>query len=285
MEDYGQDYGQCFRIYSDIHLDHEFGIHGLKHTTDDFLNNWELFWQPPKSEYDIQDILILAGDLAHSQMPFICMPDGSPNPWLANLSQRFKYVVIVFGNHDYYGCDIETAIPYAKAMIEELKNVFILDNEVLLIDNLKILGTTLWTNLKHNGIVDQSPARIMNDYGYISHDASPNLRLRPEYIQSLHEEAIQFLKDNAYKDHENQKVIVITHHSPTNASRFHTTYRNLYVTPIEDILSDVDIVVFGHTHESCNTVIDGVRYLSNARGYVSGTRINDLFDDYSILPF
>ena len=187
----------------------------------------------------------------------------------------------MFGNHDYWGCDIETAILNAKCLISELGNVSILDNDVLIIDDMKFVGTTLWTDLSNTGLYRAD--QVMNDYVYISHDNSSTLRLRPEYIQTLHTHAIEFLKENAVRDYPEQKLIVITHHSPTNASTFRGKYRNLYVTPIEDILKNADVVCFGHTHEYLKTKINNTLYYSNARGYVGGYRQNHHFDEMGMI--
>ena len=269
------------RCYSDVHLDHEFDIHDFKFSHENFLKHWNLFWQPPVTEYDKEDILILNGDIAHSQLTFITDENHNPNPWLKNLSERFKHVIIVFGNHDYWGCDIETAILNAKCLISELGNVSILDNDVLIIDDMKFVGPTLWTDLSKTGLYRAD--QVMNDYVYISHDNSSTLCLRPEYIQTLHTHAIEFLKENAVRDYPEQKLIVITHHSPTNASTFRGKYRNLYVTPIEDILKNADVVCFGHTHEYLKTRINNTLYYSNARGYVGGYRQNQHFDEMGMI--
>ena len=269
------------RLYTDIHLDHEFDIHGLAFSHENFLNNWQLFWQPPATEFDKDDILVLGGDIAHSQLAFITDEKGNPNPWISNLSNRFKHVIIVFGNHDFWGCDIETAIPMAKIMVSELENVSILDNDVLIIDNTKFVGTTLWTDMTNYGL--QRADQVMNDYKFIKHDNSSSLRLRSEYIQTIHEFSVNFLKENVVRDYPDQQLVVITHHSPTNASAYRGKYRNFYVTPLEEILKNADVVCFGHTHEYLKTYIGNTLYCSNARGYVGGYRQNQDFDEMCLI--
>ena len=114
---------QIFQYYSDLHLEHQ-----------KQLINIELI------QHIYPENLILAGDIGNPYMK---------NYWdfLHNESKIFTRVFLICGNHEYYGSSILQTNAYIKRQLKlsGLKNVYFLDNDVFQIDNIKIIGSTLWS--------------------------------------------------------------------------------------------------------------------------------------------
>src|ERR1035437_1024565 len=78
------------RVYSDIHLDHYSSRASSKFE--------KAFWYPPELPDDKDTTLILAGDLWMGTK-FI---EWAGLCWIGIVAKRFKEVLIVLGNHDYW---------------------------------------------------------------------------------------------------------------------------------------------------------------------------------------
>ena len=78
-----------YRLFSDMHLD----MYVQKKFQPSQL------WEPEVLPEDSESTLILAGDIWHSKKPFAF----SNYSWFGKMTQRFKYVLVVLGNHDFWG--------------------------------------------------------------------------------------------------------------------------------------------------------------------------------------
>jgi len=134
-------------LTSDIHSEH------AKSNANPFIDYENLQFNYPEKT----DVVVLAGDIGDSTYGLI---------WARN---RFKdnEIIYVPGNHEYYGNDlsvIETMIVTAKQF-----GIHLLDNDSVILDGVRFLGSTLWTNFD-----DHSPEAIANveqtiiDYQWIT---------------------------------------------------------------------------------------------------------------------
>lgn len=57
-------------------------------------------------------------------------------------------VIYVPGNHEFYGHDINLA---AELRVAAPENIAVLSDDVLLLDGVRFLGSTLWTDFKLHG--------------------------------------------------------------------------------------------------------------------------------------
>ena len=125
------------RVVSDLHL--EFGA--LKLSARD------------------ADVLIAAGDIDVGEAGL---------KWL----QQFHCPVIyVAGNHEYWGEDL---ISFTRQLTQSAGggNVHYLENSKVVIDGVRFLGCTLWTNFKAaDARVMDEMLRVMNDFRFISKGA------------------------------------------------------------------------------------------------------------------
>lgn len=254
------------RIFSDIHLD--FDVPNVP-----FVNKFDKLWKPDPLLTDKESALILAGDIWHSKKPF----SFKGKSWIADMSQQFKYVIIVLGNHDFWGGDIqEEYLNYRTSIAsQDLFNVFLLQNSSLYFDGLKIIGATLWTDYLDENHVCFSNAEIsgMKDYVFINDGEK---KISAKRLLAEHKQSKNYIFENTQKDYADQKIVVITHHSPSYKSRaehlindankitiglYHSNFDNLIAK------SKIDLWIHGHSHYAVNYFINNTKIIANPRGY------------------
>lgn len=221
----------------------------------------------PDLTEDKDACLILAGDIFVGNK---AMRDDYIPKW----SKMFKYVIYVLGNHEYYKNHIDNLPRKIKQQIKDLNltNVFLLNNECVVLDGIQLAGTTLWTDFNNGDPVCKLMCKMkMNDFHYIR-AGSMYRKFNPDDAICEHIKALNFLEKVDY----NKKTVVITHHSPSiigiDINRYGKSDINgAYYSDLENFILDKqpNLWVFGHTHKYVNTHIGETLLYSNPRGYVS----------------
>src|ERR1035437_6154821 len=109
------------------------------------------------------DVVILAGDIAR--------PKDAVS-WALGFNKPVLYVP---GNHEFYGTSIAGAADELKKLCVGT-HIHVLDNDQVVIDGVRFLGTTLWTNFMswadddERQLVMQEAHRIMRDFSVIHVD-------------------------------------------------------------------------------------------------------------------
>lgn len=195
--------------------------------------------------------LIIAGDLhTKGRLPDI----------VTFLSETFKNVIVVAGNHDYYGTSLDHALVSLRKSVDHLKNIVLLEQECAIIDGIKIAGCTLWHRLDPISAIDWR--YFMNDSRLIK---GPGFkRLHWEDIQQEHIKSLKFI-ENSNAD------ILVTHHALSNQS-VGAQYRGLatnqfYATHIPGLLQLFKHHVHGHMHQSFEYEEEGCCVHCNPYGY------------------
>jgi predicted phosphodiesterase len=254
------------RIYSDIHLD--FDVPNKKF-------RFDMLWMPEELETDSETILILAGDIWHAEKPFSYFGES----WFEKLSKKFKYVICILGNHDLWNGNFPGTYKNFKEEIKSqtLDNVFLLQDETLIIGNQKFIGGTLWTDFFKSNPQCMYIAEngLMKDYKYIRYGSNFN-KLRASIILKEHYKTKDYIFQNAKKDHEQQKIWVLTHHLPSFRSIDSSYHRDdlilenaLYYSDLDILIenSEIDYWVHGHSHHAQDYEIGEARVIANPRGY------------------
>lgn len=202
--------------------------------------------------------LIIAGDLyTKGRMPDI----------VTTLSESFKNVIVVAGNHDYYGTSIDHALVILRKSVDHLKNVVFLEQECAIIDGIKIAGCTLWHRLDPISAIDWR--YFMNDSRLIK---GPGFkRLHWEDIQQEHIKSLKFI-ENSNAD------ILVTHHALSNQS-VGAQYQGLvtnqfYTTHTPGLLSLFKHHVHGHMHQCFEYEEEGCFVHCNPYGYDLKTSVS-----------
>jgi len=227
---------------------------------------------------DSNSVLVIAGDVANG---------FRGNDYIKRLSKRFKCIIYVLGNHEYYGKDIATIKRKLKKSFKEYKNVHILENDFVVInidgDLATFFGCTLWTDFAHDFAIMEKAKLIMNDYYQIRNSLNGNYRQRltPQDSKGLHEQSVEALlnhvdlikEKNITSDILRYKHIVVSHHLPSYAcihkDFFNSDINSAFASNLDELIKDsgIDYWIHGHTHKPVDVMVDKTRVLCNPRGY------------------
>lgn len=183
-------------------------------------------------------------------------------------------VVYVAGNHEHYGNSLGRT-PRKMKEAAEGSNVHVLHNESLILDGVRILGATLWTDYRLTGnqpLAQFDAMQIITDFKSIRTRSFQ--KIRPWDVLEEHMAARRFLEDTLATPFTG-KTVVVTHHAPSIRS-IHERYRGdkghlsaSYASDMERFLGDASAAlwVHGHTHDSFDYDAYGTRVVCNPRGY------------------
>lgn len=242
---------------------------------------------PSPGAIEAADVVVLAGDI-HQGFQAI--------PWIGGV-WRDKPVIYVAGNHEFYSGHWDQTLRILRQEAEEMHVHFLEDDEVVL-NEVRFLGCTLWTDFGILG--EREPAmadyeRGLNDCRMIAagpvHDGPGQTaarRLRGQDVLERHRESRRWLLERLEVPFAG-KTIVVTHHLPSRQS-VPDRYVDNRLTPgfasdlPREMLVAADLWVHGHAHDSCDYRIEHgerrVRVVCNPRGYprLAGRFENQLFD-------
>lgn len=223
------------------------------------------------------DVVILAGDIAR------------PREAVAWASGFSKPVLYVPGNHEFYGGSIPGAANELKQLCTGT-NIRVLDNDEVVIDGVRFLGTTLWTDFMLFGTGEERTAAMrealifMRDFSRIRMGEAAQAPFTPAASAALFRIQAGWLERKLREAHAGPSV-VITHHAPSRKSihpRFAGSLLNACFVSAAERLIDagrVRLWVHGHTHDSFDYSLNGTRVVCNPRGYAKdGANENPLFD-------
>ncbi len=212
------------------------------------------------------DVIVLAGDIG----------TGLQGINLARGWSQWQHVVYVSGNHELYGGSYPSHINAMRAATIGYPNLHFMENDQLVIDNVRFLACTLWTDFTLYGDGEsfasmRIAARGMSDYMMIKCD--DDSRLAPENTRHIHLESIAWLKDRLAEPFDGSTVVV-THHCPSDRfiePRFRQRKDGLtpaFASNLESMMGPpIDLWIAGHSHYNVDLDINGTRCLSNQRGY------------------
>jgi predicted phosphohydrolase len=195
------------------------------------------------------EVLLLAGDICDVRMlrgvmEFLC--------------SRWEHVVYVPGNHEYYGSSPGEVHEVLGSIPES--NFHWLDRSVVVVQNLRIAGTTLWF----------SPRRTF--WNWVFPDRWRIRDFEP-WVQEENSRSRLFIA-RAEAD------VLVTHHLPTwksaSDSEHDEKWNPMFVSDCEADLGRYRLVVHGHTHLARDYILGKTRVLCNPRGNPTGS--HDHFD-------
>lgn len=265
------------RIHSDLHLEFEYAERRLTNEC-----------VPPLPD-DADTVLVLAGDIMSNYRAHIRKHPhlDEYTPWIRDKINRFKAVIYVLGNHDYWNAGHwQDVVAYWKGMSTRFSNFHVLANDHVVVDGVRFLGTTLWTDLSNPIYAMQADG--MNDFNYIKVNRGGGRWSKwniGDWNQE-HQKAIGFFEEELAKEWTG-KTVVVSHHAPTVQSisdRFAGKAINCcYYTNLERFMwyNDITLWCHGHIHNSVDLVIgdeiQSTRVICNPRGYF-GEELNPEYD-------
>ena len=207
------------------------------------------------------DILLLAGDI----VPFAVLDKHAD--FFSYISNTFKTTYWIPGNHEYYNSDISARTGSFNEKIKD--NLFLVNNVSIIQDDVKIIFSTLWTNISPGNQFEIR--QRLSDFHTIKYNRKG---LTPDHYNYLHEQCRSFLNEEISKDGAEKKVIV-THHVPT-LMNYPEKYKGdslneaFAVEMYNDVLkSNADFWIFGHHHsDTPDFQIGSTTLTTNQLGYV-----------------
>lgn len=249
------------RLYNDIH--NEFDVYDI-----------------PVLPNEAETILSIAGDIYNRK----CLME-----WLRPLAARFKAIVCVLGNHDYWKGDVDK-IPFEiQHWLDQnpLPNVHVLFDSHVMIDGVLFFGGTGWTDLNNRDPLTMINYKPFNDFRYIrcrnySKRWSPN----EMYDRHQHFKAkMRYVLD----EQKDVRTVVLSHHAPHQLSsdpRHQNFFDNgFYYSDLSSLILDYPQIVLwhhGHVHYKNIYQIGDTFVACNPRGYVPTHPVHD-FDEHMIL--
>ena len=229
---------------------------------------------PPDND---ADIVILAGDLAR------------PKEAVAWASVLTKPVLYVPGNHEFYGNSIGGTLDELRRLCADT-HIQLLDDDEVVLDGVRFLGSTLWTDFMLFGAGEKRTAamregqRWLRDFSRIRTGDVPDANFSPEDSAALFDVHSRWLATKLAEPFDG-RTVVITHHAPSRKSihpRFAGSLLNAcFISDLERLMDGTRacLWVHGHTHDSVDYVVNGTRVVCNPRGYAkNGVNENPLFD-------
>ena len=197
-------------------------------------------------------------------------------------------MLYVPGNHEFYGGSIAGTVDELKRLSAGT-NIRVLDDDEVVIDGVRFLGTTLWTDFMLFGEGEKRAAAMARSAAlharFQPHPvAMGDAPFTPEAFGGAVRAARRLARARLATPHAGPTV-VITHHAPSRKSihpRFADSPLNAcFVSDAERLIdgSRARLWIHGHTHDSFDYVVNGTRVVCNPRGYAKdGVNENPSFD-------
>ena len=247
------------RILSDLHLDVNAGL--------------------PLRLKDKDTFTILCGDISAYFT--------KTSKWLR---QNIRNGVFVAGNHIVYN-EYDHSLQYFCKQYERhyplTSSLSFLNYSYKIVEDKVFVGGTLWTDyclygLDKKDISKWFALRGMNDFRYgrvnfdadVEHENKPqNTKLAPEDCEEMFRRTVACIDDVCHR-FADKKIVVITHHAPSEQS-ISVIYKNDLLNPafasnLEEFIlnhSNIKLWCHGHIHTASDYKIGNCRVICNPRGY------------------
>ena len=219
-------------------------------------------------EYQGEDVVVLAGDI-HTQNRHRFILDQIP--------QNVK-VLFVAGNHEYYGGTFEYNNEFFYHLQADYNNLYVLQNEDVIIDDVAFYGGTMFTDLKLHGDTwkaSQYAQKGIADFQWINKvrgfgDDTIIRRWNTDDHRVEHEAYCEGL--SRFVDREKVfKRCVISHFVPHplgSDPKFDSSpLQPYFICDMTRYMDTVDLWLYGHTHTSKDFIHGNTRLVCNPRGY------------------
>ena len=277
-------------ITSDVHL--EFGDLDLHNdeNADVLILGGDIFVADDCKNFGLVDEQIMAAT------PSMLARGERYRNFLKRCSERFKFVILIMGNHEHYHGDYAQTANIIHTLVGEFSNIHFLDKEWRIINGVLFFGGTLWTDM--NGEDPETLRQIaymMNDYRGVKNSNNTVSYRVPSLDENnpdgfiFKERPANFTPEDSVVDHKafltkldevlalhsDLPVVVCGHHSPSKAST-HPRYKNevlmngAYSTNLDNFILDrrqIKLWTHGHTHEDFDYMVGTTRIVCNPRGY------------------
>jgi len=213
------------------------------------------------------DYLILAGDIGYPS-------HDNYQDFIRQCSELFEKVFLITGNHEYYSKEsIDIINDKVHNVCNLFDNVFFLNNSSFddPDSSYVFLGTTLWSYVPKS---KRSHVQYsINDYRHILNGQDHPINAE-ETTQMFMNNLKWLEKETTGLEESGKDVVVITHHMPSyefidkkyKGFPGNSAFAN-HLETFPKKHPNVKLWFFGHTHSSCDVVMNGCQFIANPRGY------------------
>lgn len=236
-------------------------------------------------------VLVLAGDITAEMRDDVYAPFhwSQHTNLIREWTKRHRAVVMVAGNHEYYGGIMEDVREWWSNVDASEPDFHFLDNKTVIIDGVRFVGGTLWTNMKNaNPMTMMTVQGAMNDFNKIKmRDGEGVKSFTAQDWLNEHALTLDYLKTRLAEEFDGPTVVV-THHLPSFQSvdpQFYGSGLNDgYASELWPFIYDNDVAMWfhGHTHASVDYMIGCTQVVCNPRGYAPDM-LNPNFDPGLVL--
>jgi Icc-related predicted phosphoesterase len=226
------------------------------------------------------DVLILSGDIMVASK--VHKPESEYGirfrDFLKRCSFQFPHVLYVAGNHEFYSDGKWfQSIEDLRSACAVHENVYFLERDTKIIDDVVFVGGTLWTDMnKYDPLTLHAVKDMMNDYRAIVNDKAGYRHLKPADTCERHKLTLDYIK-LVVDENKDKKCVVVTHHTPSFQScapEYANDYlmNGAYHSELSEHILDrpqIKLWTHGHTHHTFDYMIGETRVVCNPRGYES----------------
>jgi predicted phosphodiesterase len=196
--------------------------------------------------------------------------------FLKRCSFQFPHVIFIAGNHEFYdGKWAETLDILRQECEEPFSNIYFLEQNTKVIDDITFVGGTLWTDCNNGDpLTMHALPSMMNDFKIIRVEHAGYRPLKAADIMDRHRRTKAYIKEVVESD-PLKKYVVVGHHSPSFAS-VHEMYAKEtimnagYHSNMNEFILDhpqIKLWTHGHTHFPFDYMLGTTRVVCNPRGY------------------
>lgn len=220
---------------------------------------------PPKT-IDHETTLVIAGDLGSM---YSAQTVGLIETCLAHFSKRFRTVLYIPGNHEYYGGNLRDTDGIIADIAAKFPNVNFGQKMIPGWKGPNIWMFTMWTDFDGENPASMAAAHMgMNDYRAIKGLRDVTLPTFPDETLAFHKKTRRLMEEKM-----GAGDIVITHHLPSRQSLdpayTSSSVNGAYASSLDELILERKprIWIHGHTHVACDYMIGETRVLCNPHGY------------------
>ena len=223
----------------------------------------------PEMDYGMYSVVNLA-DLGRRQQTALRFRD-----FLSRCSFQFPHVIYIMGNHEFYNGKFYAGIDYMRDECTKYPNIYMLEQDTKIIDDVVFVGGTLWTNMnRRDPLTMHAIEGMMNDFRIIRNDKRSYAAMSALDVAVRHDRTLAYIK-LIVQEHKDKRCVVVGHHSPSFQS-VHEIYKTEYLmnggyhSDLSEFILDhpqIKLWTHGHTHHPFDYVIGETRIVCNPRGY------------------
>jgi predicted MPP superfamily phosphohydrolase len=199
------------------------------------------------------DFLVVAGDT----VVIASQPEYIVDVIFSKLSKMAEHVLVLMGNHEYYGSSKKQADDAFAGVLRNYQNVLWLDNEGITLSGVRFFGGAMW--YPNADGLNQIYEHQINDS-----------RLIRQFNWAEKENA---LFTNAALKFVTPDTIVISHHMPHPAcidpKYVGSTLNRFFMSDQTEVIATKRprLWLAGHTHDRSDTTVEDTRIIINPLGY------------------